>query len=269
MYMHVSLASMAMAMWKYLESPITICKLTIPSNFVDYEIMRSMYFGGRTLATVSKYDSDYWSDLMNKENRLLQYNPQNGLIKLLVHPDSPEARMLDNNILHQLDVVSLYPSEMFNRKFPLGTYKFNVIPESEKEGMAMDLLLNTTGNNPEFEDKMIRTFFNVDLDADENMLIAFLMRRRKSDNKSEQTLAPLRNHWLTGVELVEAIIVGYKLLKIHVTLEYEFCDYIFKNYIGKVFQVKDANKANKTSAMYQSAKLLMNALSGRVSFYYL
>lgn len=109
------------------------------------------------------------------------------------------------------------------------------------------------------KEKMFRSCYQVDIDADADFIIAFLMRKTEDPQtgvqKPEQTLAPLRNHWVTGVELFEAIRIGYKLLRVHSRITWEKCEYLFKKYITLLFKIKEDNKHDKNSSLYIMAKV--------------
>lgn len=280
--LYPTLASAALAIWKMAEDNNVLNEIHIPANMIHYRIFRLMYFGGRVGATIAKYDSKSWNVLGNLHNTNMD--------DIL---DCPDA---DSTELKKTDVVSLYPSVMEDEEFPNGKYTIHVVDEKRKNTWASEImfLILERKKGKEQHSKYInevkkffqRSFFMVDMECDENMLIAFLMRRRELDGRPEQTLTPFRKHWLSGmdlvlsflmvlcsperlgidhalgIELMEAVKIGYKLTYIHEYIEFDLYQHVFKKYIGKIFKIKNDNKNNKNSAMYVAAKLLMNALSG-------
>lgn len=256
--LYPTLASAALAIWKMSEDQAILNNIHIPANMIHYRIFRSMYYGGRVNATIAKYDSKSWHVLGDMLN--------SNIDDILECPDP------DPTELKKTDVVSLYPSVMENEEFPNGKYTLSTLEDNRKSTYAEEVmhLIKERKKGKEEHEKYLhqvkhifqRGFYMVDMECDEKMLIAFLMRRRESDGRNEQTLAPFRRHWLAGIELMEAVKIGYTLTKIHEHIIFADYQYVFKKYIGKIFKIKDDNKNNKNSAMYVASKLLMNALSG-------
>lgn len=289
---HISLASLALDIWKLCENPRIIRSLYLPINLSDYNVIRSMYYGGRVLPTIAKYDSALWKYVNNQEDDF--YDMDTGLsywtfaqckelLQKLVEDKEGEDELKD------VDVVSLYPSVMEQQLYPVGKYYWKILEnEAEKKMQAKEMedtikagkktilaqdydqeydenfeftIENNAYNNLKM--LMFRRCYCVDMEAHPHMKIAFVLRRNSSDDRPEQTLAPLQNHWITGVELFEALRVGYFLKRIHSFITWEELAPVFKIYINKIFKIKEENKKDKTSAMYMVAKLLMNALSGK------
>ena len=63
-------------------------------------------------------------------------------------------------------------------------------------------------------------------------------------------------------DVQEAIKLGYKIKKIHHYVLFDNPQYVFKSFIDIVFRMKRA--ASKGTPKYQIAKLIMNALSGKM-----
>jgi hypothetical protein len=110
---------------------------------------------------------------------------------------------------------------------------------------------------------MRRTCYQVDIHPTFPLTVAFLVRKNEYTGSPEQSLAPLTDYWVSGVELLEAIKVGYKLTKVKKMIRWPRVAPIFSNYIKKLFAIKEENKKDKSSSLYIAAKLLMNALSGK------
>lgn len=170
----------------------------IPANMAHYRIFRNMYYGGRVLATIAKYDSKSWNviaemgDLCKDLDTIL------------------DCRDDDLTQLKKTDVVSLYPSVMEAEEFPTGKYSIHVVDEKRRHTWAEEVMLMILERKKGSDEKkkylqqvkrmFQRSFFMVDMDCDEKMLIAFVMRRRELDNRPEQTIGPLRKHWLSGMQ---------------------------------------------------------------------
>ncbi len=290
---NMSLASQALEMWKKMENKKILAQLTLPANLADYNLFRSMYHGGRVLATVAKYDSPLWKVIQDDEEPF--FDPDTELSYKTVQQVLDNLSKRDKNkLLKMVDVVSLYPSVMHKFKYPIGQYKRKVITELEKKvkawkiqnivrsgkrslhGVEVDGITGEVTQHWEdnevytkLKEKMFRCSYIVDVDAKPEFIVAFLMRKTEDaqtgQTKPEQSLAPLRDYPVTGVELFEAIKIGYDLLKVHEVIEWPKQEYIYKDYINPLVAEKMASSNDKSSARYISAKLLMNALSGRSS----
>lgn len=279
----MSLASHALELWKIIEAGPSLNSLVLP-DLTTYHILRNMYHGGRVLATLAKYNSIMY-DFVTEEDESGNFTFFNDEGESLM--DFEEIKQNVNiypgkECIKQLDVVSLYPYVMFAEQFPVGGF----VPEirwlenstqGEEEAKSMVQIIKTGKwvkfehdeeivwtENPAYghlKEEMFRMCYEVDMDCPKDAIVAFLMR--KENDTPVQNLAPLRKHWVTGVELFEAIKVGYTLLRINAKFGWASRANVFKKYIGTLFKIKEDNKKDKSSVMYQVAKLLMNALSGK------
>ena len=278
---NMSLAAHALEMWKHMEDPKIIESISIP-NFDHYNILRDMYHGGRVLCTTQKYDSFIVDQLyeMNQdgsptfwdEKSSLSYDSFDAISSLF--KNLPTWKKEELKIV---DVVSLYPYCMHKFTFPVGEYQGLAefkLPDDQisKAVLMMKTILEgkrpIINGSPLFnlayviqKQEMFRSCYNVDIICPDKIFVAFLMR--KNNGTPEQSLEPLTNHWVTGVELFEAIKIGYKVTKIKAKMSWEKSKPIFKNYIQTLFDLKEKHKSDKTNVMYIVAKLLMNALSGK------
>jgi hypothetical protein len=246
----MSLAQHALSMWKNIESSSAINTVVLPKDMKDYEIFRSTYYGGRVLATVPCYDSNIW--------KVMNSGPEGFISSMNMDYTIIQEVISDNigNELKKLDVNSLYPFCMWNYEYPLGNYKKSVIKDPVLASVWYSMQHET------ILEEMDKAFYLVDIDANPKLLVAFLMRRNEQ-GESRQTLDPFRKHWITGPELREALLVGYKLLAVYEKIVFEKKEKIFTKYISLLHKIKQDNKHDKTSCMYMAAKLLMNALSGK------
>lgn len=279
----MSLASHALELWKIIEAGPNLSSLVLP-DLATYNVLRNMYHGGRVLATLAKYDSVMY-DFVTEEDEAGNFTffDDNGVSLMDFDEIKKNIHIFPGKeCIKQLDVVSLYPHVMYSELFPVGGFipEIRWAPESskgEEEARAMVEVIKggkwatidhdgevIKAENPGYgplKDVMFRMCYEVDMDCPEEAIVAFLMR--KVDETPVQSLAPLRKHWVTGVELFEAIKVGYKLLRVNAKFGWGLRASIFRKYIGILFKIKEDNKKDKSSVMYLVAKLLMNALSGK------
>lgn len=279
----MSLASHAMELWKIIEAGPSLSSLVLP-DMPTYKVLRNMYHGGRVLATLAKYDSVMYDFVTEEDDQgNFTFFDDEGVSLMDFEEIKKNIHIFPGKeCVKQLDVVSLYPAVMYFEYFPVGGFiqeirwrKENSRGEEEAKEMMQIIKLGKwisiehdgetiKAENPAYghlKEEMFRMCYEVDMDCPKNAIVAFLMR--KVDETPVQNLAPLRNHWVTGVELFEAIKVGYTLLRIHAKFGWASRAAIFKKYIGLLFKIKEDNKKDKSSVMYMVAKLLMNALSGK------
>jgi hypothetical protein len=244
----VSLSSHAYEMWKYKEGSDVVTRIGIP-NMETYDVLRQMYHGGRCALTTKKYDTAIFRAIRESERPFDE--------KGYLDPVLKEKLMDTQDQLKMLDVNSLYPSRMDACKFPAGsckryTFTLNI------SWWQQARLLDTTPKGTFF-----RRCYNVDMTAPQHLLIAFVMRKNPETGNPEQNLKPFSKFWITGIELYEAMKLGYKVSAVYEFLEWDYLDSCFKKYINELYKIKQDNKHDKTGALYQAAKLLMNGLSGK------
>lgn len=282
---NMSLASHAFEMWKHMENAAVIRSIELP-DLATYKLLRQMYHGGRTLCTVKKYDSHVLELIaeMNEDGESLFYDGEAlsydtwGNI-CYTFDNTPADKCSE---LKLVDVVSLYPFCMFKFQYPVGKFVgTRDVLQNDQEKIA-DHMSNTINGgkwyaiaeedlfegikveNSEYsslKSAMFKSCYQVDMDCPQDIFVAFVMR--KEDDAPVQNLKKLRNFWITGVELFEAIKIGYKLLRVKKIMSWERSAPIFKKYIETLFKIKEEHKADKSNVMYIVAKLLMNALSGK------
>lgn len=299
----MSLASQAFEMWKQLEDKEVIEQVFIPGSMAEYNIFKSMYHGGRVVPTVARYDSDIW-----KFGGANPYDADQGYddTSFLFKGEMEGNAMLDTTV-KMLDVVSLYPSVMLHKLYPIGKcIIFGFPSDAHEEAEAKRIMQivkagghsvvaeendhqqsdtdDESGENDMFPTKkargkyhvrieheeynklkgvMMRSCYQVDIHPTFPFLIAFLIRKNDETGSPEQTLAPLKDYWVTGPELFEAIRLGYCLTRVRRIIRWPTLAPLFSNYIKKLFDIKEANKKDKSSSLYIASKLLMNALSGK------
>lgn len=252
----ISLTAHAMRCWKALETPQITSKIIIPESLNMYNVFRKMYFGGRVLATRMAYESILWSYLTPDRFNENGYFNHNDLVDVC------------DDDLKMLDVVSLYPSMMNKHKFPVGKPKWIEIDAIKSTQLIVRYNLITTLKSKNhhlitIKEEMFRSCYNVTITPPKNIYIAFLMEKIASSSKNSQTLYCKQKTWYTGVELYEAVKLGYEINRIYEVIEWPLSEHIFKKFIDKMFKVKEANKHDKSSALYLAAKNCMNGVSGK------
>lgn len=281
----MSLASHALEMWKIMEKGPVLSTLALP-DYETYLVLREMYHGGRVLATVPKYDSALFSFVTETDdNENFTFFDEEGRTlmdfdEIIANSQQLFKKGRDKEFLKQVDVVSLYPHCMYEKKYPTGAF----IPPVEfslEDGqkLASDMMATIKsgkwanfehdGDNVRVEqehyshlkEEMFRHCYQITMDCPQDLIVAFVMR--KENGSPIQNLNPLEKHWITGVELFEAIRIGYKLKTVHCKFGWESSNFVFKKYIGALFSIKEKFKHDKSNIMYLCSKLLMNALSGK------
>ncbi len=102
--------------------------------------------------------------------------------------------------------------------------------------------------------------FQVDLQCPKNLYIPFIMARNEK-GRNIQNLTNKEKQWITGAEIIEAIILGYKVTKVYAFLEWDKQEYLFKDFIKNAYTKKAY--AEKNTAAYENNKLVMNSNSGK------
>lgn len=154
-----------------------------------------------------------------------------------------------DDYLVMVDVVSLYPTVMKKYKFPVGKPTITQLNEDWVE------IYKSTPKD--------RSIWCVDIVCPKDILVAFLMCKQNADEPAKQTLEDKNGVWITGVELVEAELLGYKVIKAYSVLQWPDTEFVFGEYIDVMFALKQKHSHNKNSAGYQSGKGGMNAVSGK------
>lgn len=236
--------------------------------------MRNAYRGGRIITTVPYWSSSQYSHTMIDKIDNLDFTQQ-------------DFDSITDYLIY-FDKVSLYPSVMYSQQYPCGKMNYNkdvksfssiyikqIIREAEEMKLATAQLVedNLAENakvvvkkyvckpRTEFKFRWKYTILCVDIDPPtEKQYIAFLMDRDK-DGRNIQNFKPKRKYWVTGVELIESIILGYKLLEIHEYFSWEKVQHLFQAFISKSIQNKA--EAKKETAAYLGPKNVMNSNSGK------
>lgn len=251
MFLSMSLASHASSMWLTMEDSQILSKIHIPDGKVLYPILRSMYFGGRVMATRRIYkpvkhgleDKRYW------------IGDKIDLNSLSIDED---------DYLVDVDVVSLYPSMMHKHLYPVGRPTLQKVTTEASEKTIT--VLNNAARHGVLKKVVKNIVFSkcylVDVAPPTNIYASFLMRRTSSGSVLH-SLEPIERQWITGIELWESSKIGYSITRIYEELAYPQLCAIYTKYIGKLFEIKNKYKDDKSNVNYIAAKWAMNSLSGK------
>lgn len=227
--------------------------------------LREAYKGGRLVLTwpfwkVKNYDT--WIDKISKgENITEMFEKQ-------------------DEYLCYFDKNSLYPSVMFSELYPCGNMsKVEITNENQKKQAISDILREAEyERNGTYtlvgEDKNLKLIFTnekanwewkyrviqVDLLCPQDIYIAFVMDRNEK-GFNIQNLLPKEKLWITGGELLEAVIIGYKITNVYAFYEWERREYLFRDFID--IANKRKSEAKKGTAQYLIPKNMMNSNSGK------
>lgn len=241
----ITIAGHAYSVWKNITPKEILDNIHVPQK-EDYEDLRKCYFGGRVLPTLARYDSSL--DVVQDDF------DEDGLFNRV----DDFARNLDYLVM--VDVVSLYPSVMMDEDMPFGPMTKTVYTRGGRSETALLLMLN--GDLKNKKDYMFRGCFKVDVTCPNDHYIAYLMEKDEEGN-NVQTLNPKKETWYAGPDLWEATRLGYTITRVHESMVWRERKNVFKEYITRLFELKDRHKEDKTNALYQCAKYLMNSLSGK------
>jgi hypothetical protein len=248
----ISIASHAMMCWRLIENVDVVEGMYIPSKEMDF-IFREAYFGGRSGPIYAKWDSEFYKNLDDDF-----FFDENGFLNV-------SCRIDDDDSIVLLDIVSQYPAAMKHNKYPCGKpvkKEFDLKYGLELAELFMETIYFKKGEWKKLKEKMFRSVYCVDITPPRDIYIAYLMSRDEK-GKNKQNLYEKKKKWYSGIDLYEAVKIGYKVTLIHAQISFPESKLIFSKYIDLLFKIKEENKHDKTSTLYIVAKLLMNALYGK------
>jgi hypothetical protein len=216
---YMSLAQLAYAACTQQIPPGRLYKLPIK----DSKPFREAYYGGRIIMTKKQYLSPYYDMVI--DTNTYTHDFFNAIDEYLIY----------------LDKNSLYPTQLFFEKFPCGKATLHS-GYSEKVGKAFaENLIKEANETLEYEywgSKLLQ----VTMTPPKNIYIAFLMSR-DSKGFNQQTLEKIERKWYTGVEIIEAVRLGYELHDIHSYYSFEHSEYLFKEFVDKAWKRRLEAKA--------------------------
>lgn len=238
----VTLSHMAYSIWSSLipkDADVHVPKLD------EDEWFRRGLFGGRCGPQLPSFVSK-----QAKESYVI----------LSANPEMSDAQFDQiTDYLADMDVVSLYPAVMSKMLYPCGRFAFHEMTTDPREYTpAMQYALKRLNDSTDQRG----AFYEVDIDCPTNLLTAFLQER---DNKGglRYNLLHKSHQVYTGVELKEAIRLGYRITHV-----YRYCVFpemvnLFGPFVEKCFKLKQANPKGSVSNL--NAKWVMNSVSGKQS----
>jgi DNA polymerase type B, organellar and viral len=285
---YVSMAQLSHVLWTTkLPDDLKLFKTKTKTQLPDF---KASFFGGRVpvITPIAQcYDFEYvrqfWQCL--DDMMLIDDLSQENFNKLFeIYAESSEG-------YKYYDINSLYPSQMFGNLYPCGEcYLVERIGDRLNEFIIQEIFkeveIDKAGHyemkiakypNPKKDGKeeevnkliyvrdqpmkWIYRLLKVDLDCPKDIYIPFVMHRDPKTKRNVQNLENKREHWITGGELIEAIIIGYKLIKVHKYWAWDDVKDIFSEYIE--YTNKKKSLAERESAAYNFAKIMANALYGK------
>lgn len=232
--------------------------LSLPS-IKEYEWLRQDLFGGRVYPTQPQYDSEiledsnyYYWHTYSKEKRQLILN----------------AIKDDDRQLKIYDYTSLYPSAAKNTLFACGNYEW--ITDEKKFAIyydAFQYLLSKCPDWKKYKQLILKCFFECDITPPRDLDIPFLMTRDEK-GKMHQNLLPAKNQKYSGLILIQALKIGYRLDKIHKILKYGQLHALFKEFMDVIMKKKDEADKNNNQTQRNMAKMGANSVTGKQSEIY-
>lgn len=228
----ISTSQLTFALYK--EQIRTKYYISLPTLETE-DFYRRAICGGRTYPTRRRYISENYVDYVN----------------MAVAFDEIKDYCID------ADVVSLYPASMGSNLYPVGEEKKLEPRHCEQEFKAYD--------SAGFASQMPGALGIYEVSYETNKTLAHaVVGRRQADGCLEWNLKDAERVCHSSVAIMDMLDCGYTI-KVHSGYYWDKAEYIFKDYIDKLFKQKEtlASEGKKGSAEYQLSKLLMNGLYGK------
>ncbi len=207
-------------------------QLYIPHPGKEEDDDRAAYYGGRVTCQRKEFQSnDFREDATEYDYDKIQ------------------------DYLVKADVNSLYPHVQRHYQYAYGKWHYWCAVELE------DLNVNLL---PQFnlatkEDWFLRSSFCVDVTCPRDLITPFLMERR--DGLLRHTLEDKKKTWYWGCELMEALVLGYRVTHVYEVKEFEKLGDLFKDFVMKCWQGRLENP--KPSSKNLNYKLVANSTTGK------
>lgn len=247
--------------WKYHELNVTdfislaqlsnaITTLYIPEGRLykikveDEPAYREAYYGGRLIMTRS-----YWES--------------SEMIYILLCEEPEELNKLYPTIQDYLcyyDANSLYPTQMKYEKIACGVPRMvDNIAQSQSAVCIRKMEEEARDKTGKIVPQWVKRLVLVDMDCPDDIFIAFLMRRDK-DGNNVQTLEPIRCLWYAGPEILEAIRIGYKVIRVYAYYEHPLYERLFEKFVTDCYNLR---KQFPNTAIDLTNKNIINSASGK------
>jgi hypothetical protein len=240
----ITLSHLAYDVWRnnYIE-PENVQKIKLPTQ-EEHEYLRRALFGGRCMAYRKAFKSRHYFSYTDLQTF-----------------DAENQTAIFNNVtdyLIYLDVVSLYPF-VSKQKFPVGKPKWR----TGEEWIIEKILQRKDLQWSDEEVSLIRrSFVEVDVTCPRWISIPFLFARDE-EGQLVQDLRDKIKQVYDGETLIEALILGYRVRKVHAWLLYPEWEVILDRYMTHSFENKAKHK--KSEAEYYIYKGMMNNCTGKFS----
>lgn len=236
----ISIAQMANAIASLYIPPDRLFKVPVE----DEPAFREAYYGGRLVMTRPYWES---SDMIHI---------------WLCESDEELSKMYADIIdfLCYYDANSLYPTQMKNRPIACGKPYHIKDMNAFDSKVAINYIIKESkieGENPKA--LWAKRLIKVDMDCPNDIYIAFLMRRDALGN-NVQTLEPIRGRWYAGPEILEAIRIGYKLLRVYEFYHFPLYEKLFEKFVTEAYALR---KKYPGTAIDLSNKYKINSASGK------
>lgn len=223
----------AIQCWSTMVDAKTLEDIYIPHTGKEEDDDRAAYYGGRVMCVRKEYISTEYDE----ENPDKVYN-YDDIEDYLIYPD----------------INSLYPKAQVLEPFAIGMWKYMKVRDDQNIMICshLNLLKN--------EEWMKRCMFKVDVTCPKDLIIAFLLER---DSKG-MLVHNLHNkvaQWYWGIELIEAVTLGYRITKIHEIKEWPKRVRLFDKYVNLCWQGRKDNPAPSQKNL--SFKAALNILTGK------
>lgn len=218
----------------------------------DEAVLRECYRGGRVVVGRPIWKSNVWEEI--KKTKKPEVDAKTKETHFTVTQEFYDA--IDDYCVYA-DVNSLYPSVMVENEYPVGDYKRYIVRENQVHVYIRSL----SSPNADWTSFWNRSVAKIDCTCPKDLMIPFLMQR--SNGMVIQNLHDKEGEWYTGVELIEAVLLGYEITKVHELMTWEKGMELFTKFINKAYKQK--SKAKKDTPIYQVKKDEMNGLSGKFS----
>lgn len=223
----------------------------IPHAGKEEDDLRKSYTGGRVGPQVQYYESPDYQKIINGE--------------ISSYDEITEA-------LYFLDVKSLYPS--VQRKFPIAYGKHSYHYCDYDRNLPRDVIISTPEllekrndslfyksllNNLSDESFIMRCLFCVDVECPKDIITPFLFEKDYTTGDLIWNLNNKTEKWYWGTELIEAVIIGYKITHVYQVKKYQFLDTIFSEWVDFCFEQRKKTKGG----VNKSWKNALNSLTGK------
>lgn len=239
-----TLSHLAYDVWrnKFIERE-NVQKVKLSTAF-EYQWLRRGLFGGRVMAYRKGFKS-------------IQYFSYDDLLTF----DAANQTAIYNNVtdyLVYLDVVSLYPF-VCKQPFCIGT----PVWKDDELHIILEIFKKALIHWTPFDyDLVCRSYVEVDVKCPSWIAIPFLFARL-DDGTLIQDLRNKIKQVYDGETIIESLILGYRIIKVHRWLLYPKRENILDQYM--TFSFENKAKHQKTEAEYHVYKGMMNNFTGKCS----